>query len=192
MCVTSRQIKASKIFMILCRSKLNGRINLAGRFFPVFDRGQNNCYFDSAVINTNMRRNKFLQHRLVLTGTILFIFMLAMDCHIATNTGTRTLLDLNNIISKKLVEMTEWLPFWLCGVQLRSGITVNHWKNTSIEVHGAGVGKTPHSFFRKHIFINDQPLHNKIFRRNNDSWNKQHIIRYRIHVVYTDLVIWTA
>ena len=41
-----------------------------GRFFRVFDRGQNNCYFDSAVKNTNMPQNKFLQHRLVLTSTI--------------------------------------------------------------------------------------------------------------------------
>ena len=40
---------------ILCRSKLNGRIYFAGRFFRVFDRGQNNCYFDSAVKNTNMQ-----------------------------------------------------------------------------------------------------------------------------------------
>ena len=54
----------------LCRSKLNGRIYFAGRFFRVFDRGQNNCYFDSAVKDTNMPQNKFLQHHLVLTGTI--------------------------------------------------------------------------------------------------------------------------
>ena len=56
---------------IFCRSKLNGRIFFfAGRFFRVFDRGQNNCYFDSAVKNTNMPQKKFLQHPLVLTGTI--------------------------------------------------------------------------------------------------------------------------
>ena len=55
----------------LCRSKLNGRIYFAGRFFRVFGGGQNNCYFDSAVKNTNMLQNKFLQHRLVLTGTII-------------------------------------------------------------------------------------------------------------------------
>ena len=42
----------------------------AWRFFRVFDRGQNNCHFDSTLINTNMPQNKFLQHRLVLTGTV--------------------------------------------------------------------------------------------------------------------------
>ena len=41
-----------------------------GRFFHVSDRGQNNCYFDSAVKNKNMHQNKFLRRRLVLTGTI--------------------------------------------------------------------------------------------------------------------------
>ena len=41
------------------------------RYFRVFDGGQNNCYFDSAVKNTNMPQNKILQHRLVLTGTIV-------------------------------------------------------------------------------------------------------------------------
>ena len=43
-------------WLLLCRSKLNGRIYFAGRFFRVFDRGQNNCSFDSAVKNTNMRK----------------------------------------------------------------------------------------------------------------------------------------
>ena len=38
---------------------LNGRIYFAGRFFRVFDRGQNNCYFDPAVKNTNMPQKKF-------------------------------------------------------------------------------------------------------------------------------------
>ena len=42
-------------WLLLCRSKLNGRIYFAGRFFRVFERGQNNCSFDSAVKNTNMR-----------------------------------------------------------------------------------------------------------------------------------------
>ena len=37
----------------------------------MFLTGQNNCYFDSAVKNTNMPQNKFLRHRLVLTGSIL-------------------------------------------------------------------------------------------------------------------------
>ena len=60
----------------IVRSKLNGRIYFEGRFFRVFDRGQNNCYFDSAVKNTNMPQNNFLQHRLVLTGTIGFFFFL--------------------------------------------------------------------------------------------------------------------
>ena len=59
---------------ILCRSKLNGRIYFAGRFFRVFDRGQNNCYFDSAIKNTNTPQKKISRHRLVLTGTILLIF----------------------------------------------------------------------------------------------------------------------
>ena len=59
-----------KILLLLCRSKLNGRIYFAGRFIRVFDRDQNNCCFDSAVKNTNMPQI-FLQHRLVLTGTIL-------------------------------------------------------------------------------------------------------------------------
>ena len=54
---------------VLCRSKLNGRIYFSGRFFRVFERGQNNCYFDSAVKNTNMQ-HFFFRHRLVLTGTI--------------------------------------------------------------------------------------------------------------------------
>ena len=58
----------------IVRSKLNGRIYFEGRFFRVFDRGQNNCYFDSAVKNTNMPQNNFLQHRLVLTGTLGFFF----------------------------------------------------------------------------------------------------------------------
>ena len=44
-----------------------------GEVFRVFDRGQNNCYFDSAVKNTNMPQNKFLQHRLVSTGTICIL-----------------------------------------------------------------------------------------------------------------------
>ena len=39
-------------------------------FFRVFGRGQNNCYFDSAVKNTNMPQNKILQHRFVLTATV--------------------------------------------------------------------------------------------------------------------------
>ena len=56
-------------------SQLNGRIYFAWRFFRVFDRGQNNCYFDSAVKNTNMPQNAFLQHCIVLTGTILYIIM---------------------------------------------------------------------------------------------------------------------
>ena len=59
-----------ELIVLLCRSKLNGRIYFAGRFYRVFDRGQNNCYFNSAVKNTNMPQNLFLQHRLVLTGTI--------------------------------------------------------------------------------------------------------------------------
>ena len=56
--------------MLLCRSKLNGKIHFVGRFFHVSDRGQNNCHFDSAVKNKNMHQNKFLRRRLVLTGTI--------------------------------------------------------------------------------------------------------------------------
>ena len=56
--------------VLLCGSKLNGRIYFAGRFFRVFDRGQNNCYFDSAVKNMNTPQFFFLRHRLVLTGTI--------------------------------------------------------------------------------------------------------------------------
>ena len=59
-----------KYVCLLCRSKLNGRIYFAWRFFRVFDRGQNICFFGSAVKNTNMPLNKFLQHRLILTGTI--------------------------------------------------------------------------------------------------------------------------
>ena len=55
---------------VLCRSKLNGRIYFAGRFFRVFDGGQNNCYFDSAVKNTNTPQFFFLWHLSVLTGTI--------------------------------------------------------------------------------------------------------------------------
>ena len=39
-----------KILLLLCRSKLNGRIYFAG---------QNNCYFDSIVKNTNMPQKSF-------------------------------------------------------------------------------------------------------------------------------------
>ena len=42
------------VSLLLCQSKLHGRIYFAWRFFRVFDGGHNNCYFDSAVKNTNM------------------------------------------------------------------------------------------------------------------------------------------
>ena len=52
-----------------CAGHNYGRIYFAWRFFRAFDRGQNNCYFDSAVKNTNTLQFFFLRHRLVLTGT---------------------------------------------------------------------------------------------------------------------------
>ena len=51
----------------------------------VFDRCQNNCYFDSAVKNTNMPQNKFSPHRLVLTDTIE-VFL--ADIYSIRNTST--------------------------------------------------------------------------------------------------------
>ena len=55
--------------VLLCRSKLNGRIYFAWRFFRVFDRGQSNCFTLILRSKTRICRKFFLRHRLVLTGT---------------------------------------------------------------------------------------------------------------------------
>ena len=56
-----------RCYALLCRSKLNRKIYFEGKFFRVFDRGWNNCYFDSTVKITITPQNKILRHRLVLT-----------------------------------------------------------------------------------------------------------------------------
>ena len=61
-----------------------------GEVFRVFDRGQNNCYFDSAVKDTNIAQY-FLRHRLVLTDTIHSISFYLISSHCSWS-RVRTLL----------------------------------------------------------------------------------------------------
>lgn len=71
------RIKFQLVINILYQSKLSGKIHFVGRFFRAFKRGCNNSYYNSTVRNSIMPENKISQHRLVLTGTISFLFLTA-------------------------------------------------------------------------------------------------------------------
>ena len=48
-----------QLILLLYQSKPNGRFFFSGMVFRVFDRGQNNCYFNHTVKNTNVPQKNF-------------------------------------------------------------------------------------------------------------------------------------
>ena len=80
--VRTVRVYIAYIRCILCWSKLNGSFFFVGRFFRVFDWGQNNCHFDLTVKNTNVPQYFFSRHCLVLTGTIYIISVKVHLSHI--------------------------------------------------------------------------------------------------------------